>query len=84
SSHSIYYYNHSPTTPFNHNLIIKTFNQPFNSIIQKTHLTPINNLIPSIQKPNPFFQKISPNIYLTAIPDPFIPAIPIIFFSTIF
>ena len=44
----------------------------------------MNKLIAWIEKGKPFFEKISRNIYLRAIRDGFIAAIPIILFSSIF
>lgn len=44
----------------------------------------MNKLIEWIEKGKPFFEKISRNIYLRAIRDGFIAAIPIILFSSIF
>lgn len=44
----------------------------------------MNKLIEQIEKGKPFFEKISRNIYLRAIRDGFIAAIPIILFSSIF
>lgn len=44
----------------------------------------MNKLIKWIEKGKPFFEKISRNIYLRAIRDGFIAAIPIILFSSIF
>ena len=44
----------------------------------------MNKLIEQIEKGKPFFEKISRNIYLRAIRDGFIAAIPVILFSSIF
>ena len=52
--------------------------------LYKKELTPMNKLIAWIEKGKPFFEKISRNIYLRAIRDGFIAAIPIILFSSIF
>ncbi|EMB75172.1 PTS system, lactose-specific enzyme IIBC (EIIBC-LAC) [Streptococcus mutans 15VF2] len=44
----------------------------------------MNTLIAQIEKGKPFFEKISRNIYLRAIRDGFISAMPVILFSSIF
>lgn len=44
----------------------------------------MNNLIGFIEKGKPFFEKLSRNIYLRAIRDGFISAMPVILFSSIF
>ncbi|HFI0392583.1 TPA: lactose-specific PTS transporter subunit EIIC [Streptococcus suis] len=44
----------------------------------------MNKLIEFIEKGKPFFEKISRNPYLRAIPDGFIAAMPVILFSSIF
>lgn len=44
----------------------------------------MNRLIAQIEKGKPFFEKISRNIYLRAIRDGFIAAMPVILFSSIF
>lgn len=44
----------------------------------------MNKLIGFIEKGKPFFEKLSRNIYLRAIRDGFISAMPIILFSSIF
>ncbi|MDT9508893.1 lactose-specific PTS transporter subunit EIIC [Streptococcus mutans] len=44
----------------------------------------MNTLIAQIEKGKPFFEKISRNIYLRAIRDRFISAMPVILFSSIF
>ena len=44
----------------------------------------MNKLIQQIEKGKPFFEKISRNIYLGAIRDGFLAAMPAILFSSIF
>ena len=44
----------------------------------------MNTLIAQIEKGKPFFEKVSRNIYLRAIRDGFISAMPVILFSSIF
>ncbi|MGV3111437.1 lactose-specific PTS transporter subunit EIIC [Staphylococcus pettenkoferi] len=44
----------------------------------------MNRLISQIEKAKPFFEKISRNIYLRAIRDGFIAAMPVILFSSVF
>lgn len=44
----------------------------------------MNKLIGFIEKGKPFFEKLSRNIYLRAIRDGFISAMPVILFSSIF
>ena len=44
----------------------------------------MNRLISQIEKAKPFFEKISRNIYLRAIRDGFIAAMPVILFSSLF
>ena len=43
----------------------------------------MNKLIEQIEKMKPFFEKVSRNIYLRAIRDGFIAAMPVILFSSI-
>ena len=52
--------------------------------LYRRELNAMNKLIAWIEKGKPFFEKISRNIYLRAIRDGFIAAIPIILFSSIF
>ncbi len=44
----------------------------------------MQKLIAQIEKGKPFFEKLSRNIYLRAIRDGFISAMPVILFSSIF
>ena len=44
----------------------------------------MNALITQIEKAKPFFEKVSRNIYLRAIRDGFISAMPVVLFSSIF
>ena len=44
----------------------------------------MNALIAQIEKAKPFFEKVSRNIYLRAIRDGFISAMPVVLFSSIF
>src|SRR5699024_11644715 len=44
----------------------------------------MNKIIEQIEKRQPFFQKISRNIYLMAVKDGFLNAMPVILFSSIF
>lgn len=44
----------------------------------------LNRLIEQVEKMKPFFEKISRNIYLRAIRDGFIAAIPVLLFSSVF
>lgn len=47
-------------------------------------MTMMQKLIAQIEKGKPFFEKLSRNIYLRAIRDGFISAMPVILFSSIF
>ncbi|MFP3481497.1 PTS lactose transporter subunit IIBC, partial [Burkholderia sp. SIMBA_057] len=44
----------------------------------------MNGIIKQIEKGKPFFEKISRNIYLGAIRDGFLTAMPVILFASIF
>ena len=44
----------------------------------------MKNIIAFIEKGKPFFEKVSRNIYLGAIRDGFLAAMPVILFSSIF